>query len=82
MVMKKLFPLIIFSLLAFSVNAKYGDVNNDGVVTSYDITALYNYLLEGNETFLSTSDINGDGYITSYDITCIYNIVLNDGEIN
>ncbi len=80
--MKKLFPLIIFSLLAFSVNAKYGDVNNDGVVTSYDITALYNYLLEGNETFLSTSDINGDGYITSYDITCIYNVLLNDSENN
>lgn len=80
--MKKLLPLIIFSLFAFSANAKYGDVNNDGVVTSYDITALYNYLLNGDETFLSTSDVNGDGIITAYDISCIYNVLLNDSGNN
>ncbi len=54
----------------------YGDVNCDGEVTVADITALYNYLLSGDETFLATSDVDGDGSITSVDITCIYNILL------
>ena len=54
----------------------YGDVNCDGYVTSADITAVYNYLLNGDETYIATDDVNGDGYITSSDITAIYNILL------
>lgn len=56
----------------------YGDVNCDGVVTSADITALYNYLLNGDETFIATSDVNGDGSITSTDVTEIYNILMGE----
>ena len=56
----------------------YGDVNCDGVVTSADITALYNYLLSGDETFIATSDVNGDGSITSADVTVIYNILMGE----
>ena len=56
----------------------YGDVNCDGVVTSADITALYNYLLSGDETFIATSDVNGDGSITSTDVTVIYNILMGE----
>ena len=56
----------------------YGDVNCDGYVTTADITALYNYLLNGDETFIETSDVNGDGYITTSDITVIYNILLGN----
>ena len=55
-----------------------GDVNGDGDVTSADVTALYNYLLNGDETYLSTSDVDGDGNITSGDITFIYNILLGN----
>ena len=55
-----------------------GDVNCDGQVTSVDITALYNYLLNGDTTYLATSDVNGDGQVTSVDITVIYNILLGD----
>ncbi|MBO4723470.1 MAG: dockerin type I repeat-containing protein [Muribaculaceae bacterium] len=55
-----------------------GDVNRDGNVTSADVTALYNYLLNGDETYLATSDVNGDGNITSADVTFIYNILLGD----
>ena len=54
----------------------YGDVNCDGEVTAVDITCLYNYLLNGDETYIATSDVDGDGNITSVDITCIYNILL------
>lgn len=56
----------------------YSDVNCDGVVTSADITALYNYLLSGDETFIATSDVNGDGSITSTDVTVIYNILMGE----
>ena len=56
------------------------DVNRDGSVTSADVTALYNYLLNGDETYFNTSDVDGDGYITSADITAIYNFMLNGGE--
>lgn len=53
-----------------------GDVNGDGKVTATDITALYNFLLLGDTTYLSTSDINGDGEVTSSDVTIIYSILL------
>lgn len=53
-----------------------GDVNGDGVVTSADITAIYNYLLNADMTCYSTCDVNGDGNITSADVTMIYNIML------
>ncbi len=53
-----------------------GDVNCDGYVTSADITALYEYLLNGDETFIATSDVDGDGSVTSSDITAVYSILL------
>lgn len=53
-----------------------GDVNCDGIVTAADITTLYDYLLNGNDTLLSTSDITGDGEITAADITALYNLIL------
>ena len=59
-----------------------GDVNNDGAVTSADITMVYNYLLNNDETFIATSDVNGDGYITSADVTMIYDILLGNTQQN
>ena len=53
-----------------------GDVNGDGAVTTVDVTCIYNYLLNGDETFIDTCDVNGDGFITTVDITVIYNIML------
>ncbi len=55
-----------------------GDVDGDGEVTTVDITAIYNYLLNGDTTYIDTSDVDGDGYITSVDITFIYNILLGN----
>ena len=55
-----------------------GDVNLDGIVTASDVTALYNYLLNGDlENFMS-SDVDGDGNVTSSDITSIYNLMLGE----
>ncbi len=55
------------------------DVDGDGVVSSVDITAIYNWLLNGDDTFGSTLDVNGDGICSSVDITMIYNLLLNGG---
>ena len=55
-----------------------GDVNCDGTVSAVDITIIYNYLLNGDETYKSSSDVNGDGIISSIDITEIYNILLGN----
>ena len=55
-----------------------GDVNGDGVVTSVDITILYNYLLNGDTEGMVNGDQDGDGIITSVDITMIYNILLGN----
>ena len=54
------------------------DVNCDGQVTAADITALYNYLLNGDETYLNTSDLNGDGSVTAADVTQLYNYLVGD----
>lgn len=57
-------------------NASVYDVNGDGAVTSADVTALYDYLLTGDNTYAATLDVDGDGAITSADITAIYNVLL------
>ena len=53
-----------------------GDVNGDGEVTASDITALYNYLLNGDESDMVNGDQNGDGSVTSGDVTTVYSILL------
>ncbi len=54
-----------------------GDVNGDGLVSSVDVTALYNYLLNGDSSSIVNGDQDGDGIITAVDITIIYNEMLN-----
>ena len=61
-------------------NPVEGDVNDDGVVTSADITALYNYLLDSDYQYYETSDVDGDGEVTSADVTAVYNILLGNGS--
>ena len=53
-----------------------GDVNGDGFVTSADITALYDFLLNNDDSALVNGDQDGDGNITAGDITSVYNILL------
>ncbi len=55
-----------------------GDVDGDGVVTAGDITALYNYLLNNDDSALVNGDQDGDGNITAGDITLVYNILLGN----
>lgn len=53
-----------------------GDVNGDGIVTSADITALYDYLLNNDSSNVKNGDVNDDGEITAADITAVYTIML------
>ena len=55
-----------------------GDVNGDGSVTAADVTAIYDYLLNGDLTYIDTLDVNGDGVVTSADVTMLYDIMLGN----
>ncbi len=55
-----------------------GDVNGDGEVTSADITALYNFLLNNDSSAIVNGDQDGDGVITSTDVTVVYSILLSN----
>ena len=72
--------LIIAAAIGYNANALIGDVNGDGTVTAADITALYDYLLNGDTSSLLNGDVNGDGDITSADVTSVYDILLNGEE--
>ena len=67
---------MMFGLGAEENPAVAGDVNGDGSVTSADITALYNWLLNNDDSAIVNGDQDGDGSITSGDITFVYNILL------
>lgn len=58
------------------------DVNCDGVVTAADVTALYDYLLSGDKTYISSSDVNDDGTVTATDVTSVYEEILNGSNGN
>ena len=53
-----------------------GDVNGDGNVTSADVTAIYNLLLNNDDSAIVNGDQNGDGDITAADVTSVYNFLL------
>lgn len=53
-----------------------GDVNGDGMVTSADITALYNFILLNDDSQIVHGDQDGDGDITTHDVTFVYELLL------
>ncbi len=60
----------------FSSASVPGDVNGDGNVTAADVTALYSYLLNNDNSAIVNGDQNGDGNINAADVTSVYNILL------
>lgn len=55
-----------------------GDVDGDGVVTTTDVTLLYNILLNDDYTGVVNGDQDGDSSITAGDVTVVYNILLGN----
>ncbi len=53
------------------------DVNGDGAVNAADVTAIYNYIVNGNLTYYEYSDVNHDGSVNAADVTTMYNYILN-----
>jgi len=79
--MKKSYLFLTLLCICFNsqaaANYPVGDVNCDFAVNASDVTALYNYILNGDDTFILYADVNGDGSINASDVTAIYNIILN-----
>ncbi len=55
---------------------KEGDVNMDGAVNVADVTAIYCFLLDGDQRFRFSADVDSDGTINASDITILYNLLL------
>ena len=68
--------LIEVTTLEQSSTVVEGDVNGDGLVTSADITALYNYILLNDDSQIVNGDQDNDGNITTHDVTFVYEILL------
>lgn len=81
--MKKFFfavLLIVATALGAKAGDVAGDVNGDGTCTASDVTALYNYILNNDDSAIVNGDQNGDGEITASDVTAVYNIILYGGS--
>ena len=52
-----------------------GDVDGNGVVNGSDVTALYNYLLNGAVP-AGQPDVDGNGTVNGSDVTALYNLLL------
>lgn len=55
-----------------------GDVNGDGVCNAADITALYNWILNNDNSAIVNGDQNDDDVINAGDVTTVYNIILGN----
>ena len=64
--------------LRMTTSATAGDVDGDGFHTAGDVTALYNWLLNEDNTAIVNGDQDGDGSITAGDVTVVYNLLLGD----
>lgn len=53
-----------------------GDVNGDGLCNSADVTALYKFILNNDNSSLVNGDQNNDNTINSADVTAVYKIIL------
>ena len=55
-----------------------GDVNDDGIVSIDDLTALIDYLLSGDDTGVNVlaADVDGDGRVVIDDLTALIDLLL------
>ena len=57
-----------------------GDVNGDGICNSADVTALYQFILNNDDSKIVNGDQNNDGNINSADVTAVYKIIMGESQ--
>ena len=57
-----------------------GDVNGDGICNSADVTALYQFILNNDNSKIVNGDQNNDGNINSADVTAVCSVILGDSN--
>lgn len=57
--------------------AKIGDVNQDGLINTADVVAIYSYIANGEASGIEKiyADVNGDGEVDADDIDNVYAII-------
>lgn len=55
-----------------------GDVNNDGLVNTTDIVAIYSYIEQGDASGFSRkrANVDGDDDVNTADVVAVYNIII------
>ena len=70
--------IVIYGDLNAISDREPGDVNGDGDVNTADVTAVYSYIISGDESGFTKAiaDVNGDGDVNTADVTAIYGIII------
>lgn len=77
---KWVFIVLLLPLLASAQVVQ--DVNRDNFVNSGDVSAVYDYMLNNDQTNATTADVDGDGHVTGHDITLLYDYLLDRDGTN
>jgi len=58
---------------------KKADVNHDDKVNATDVVSIYNYIINGEQSGISTAqaDVNGDDKVNATDVVSVYNYIIN-----
>jgi len=58
---------------------KKADVNRDGKVNATDVVSIYNYIINGEDSGVTTeqADVNGDQKVNATDVVSVYNYIIN-----
>ena len=56
-----------------------GDVNRDGSINTADVTAIYSFIISGEESGFTAgqANVNGDSDVNTADVTAVYNNIIN-----
>ena len=55
-----------------------GDLNGDGVVDVFDVSALYSAIFSDEELDAAVADVNGDGVVDVFDVSALYALVMGN----
>ena len=53
-----------------------GDINGDGTVDVFDVSALYSAIFSDEELDAAVADVNGDGVVDVFDVSALYALIM------